>query len=72
MNRAIELGGDLPPGHSAKIIPKNDLAMIPIQGAKEGQQQGAVVMPHEILKWVIAVPFTAGNGGSRRERSQKS
>jgi len=62
LNRAIELGGDLPPGQSAEIIPQDDLAMIPIQGAKQGHQQGAVVMPHEVLKRIIAVPFTAHMG----------
>ena len=62
INRAIELGGDLPPGESAEIIPQDDLAIIPIQGAKQGQQQGAVVMPHEVLKRIIAVPFTAHMG----------
>src|SRR5580692_3704012 len=62
INRAIELGGDLQPGESAEIIPQDDLAIIPIQGAKQGQQQSAVVMPHEVLKRVIAVPFTAHMG----------
>ena len=36
--------------------------MISIQGAKQGQQQGAVVKPHEVLKRIIAVSFTAHMG----------